>query len=131
MKPSVKNLTSISFWKRNPNSMESVDRVNITLREKNVFEIKTASEEKSTKREFSKEEADFLLDELLDHCDIMNEDNPYRAYLYEDTVQDFSLKFFLSVELKDFSYIAIKGLHPFKQPHYREILNLFNRYFEK
>ena len=131
MKPSAKNLTSISFWKRNPNSMESVDSVNITLKEKNVFEIEISCDGKNMKRELRKEEADFLLGELLDHCNVMNEDNPYRAYLYEDNIQDFSLKFFLSVELKDFSYFAIKGLHPFKQPHYQEILNLFNRYFEK
>ncbi len=123
-------LHQLSFWRRNPDSVESIDRL-IIERKDNEFSMIVHQKETEKKNVLSKEEIDSILICLYDVCKIQFAKDEYRAYRYEDNQDDFSLKFFLLLEEKNFTYLAIKGIHPFKQDHYQDILHLFDSYFLK
>ncbi len=120
----------LSFWRRNPESVESIDRLSIE-RKDDAFLMLVSQNDAVKKIILSKEEIDSILTRLYDECKIQFVRNEYTAYRYEDNQADFSLKFFLFLEEKNFTYLAIKGIHPFKQDHYQEILHLFDSYFSK
>jgi hypothetical protein len=130
MKSGLKHFRCLSFWKRNAMSVEAIDSLSITSKDRG-YELSIHSGNKEKIRKISKEELESLLKTLLDEYDILKSDKEYKAYLYEDDKEDFSLKFFLSLTMEDYTYIAIKGIHPFKQPHYQDFLNLFKKYFEE
>lgn len=118
----------LSFWRRNPDSVESIDRL-IIERKDNEFSMIVHQKETEKKNILSKEEIDSILNRLYDDCKIQFTKDEYIAYRYEDNQDAFSLKFFLLLEEKNFTYLAIKGMHPFKQDHYQDILHLFDSYF--
>lgn len=117
----------ILFWKRNIESVERIDEI-VLERKENESYIKTIN---GTEQVSSKEEFDAHLDSLMTTCDLANTEKTYQAFLYENNPKDFAIKFFLCLYLNDHTYLAIKGLMPFKQPHYQDIVALFAPYFEK
>ncbi len=120
----------LSFWRRNPDSVESIDQLFIERKDKD-FLLLVLQNGTVKKNILSKEDVDSILTRLYDDCKIQFTREEYTAYRYEDNRDDFSLKFFLVLEEKNFTYLAIKGIHPFKQDHYQDILHLFDSYFSK
>ncbi len=111
--------------------METVDRIDIHPSEKHKFQLEIHTAEKDKTVIIDDDELQNLVMNLIARCEILNVPDTYQAYLYENDVEDFSLKFYFLLELKDFTYIAIKGLHPFRQPHYHDLIDVFLPYFEK
>lgn len=81
-------------------------------------------------KRYEKDDIDSLLHTLFVTCDLTNTKDPYKGFLYEDDIQDFNLKFFLVIHYEDCTYFAIKGIHPFKQAHFKEIQEAFQPYLE-
>lgn len=113
-----KKIDYISFWRRDPLSVENIQQLKI---------IKSG-------KDFVKDDGSVfkdgntLLRQLETVADIENTSKQYRAYLYEDDKSDFTLKFFLVVHFSDCTYLAVKGIHPFKQEHFKDIQNIFDQY---
>lgn len=118
----MSDIRTIEFWKRNASSVDKIESLRINAEAKNRFTL----EANGISRTRTKEEKDALLEGL---SKILSEDNEsYRAFLYENTQNNFSLKFFLTIYYKNHTYYAIKGLYPFKQKNYKEIISLFSSY---
>lgn len=117
-------ISCIDFWKRNPNSVETIDSLEIEVQGKNWI-----LDNKNGKRPLSQEEIKQLQEELNQIRSIRNDE--FRAFLYEDKQNDYSLKFFLNIQFSNHTYYAIKGRYPFKQKNYQVINNLFSPLFEK
>ena len=116
-------ISYIDFWKRNPNSVESIDSLEIKIEGKNWF-----LDTKKGNRPLSEEEISKLQDGL---DEIRNDgEDEFRAFLYEDKQSDYSLKFFLNIQFSNHTYYAIKGRYPFKQKNYQAINNLFSPLLE-
>ncbi len=109
-------ILSVYFWKRSPSSVEEIDEVKIT-REKNTFSFHCAHVP-------DKKEQDCFFARLAEIIDDTEEE--YRGMKYEDDKSDFNLKFYLEITFKDHTYLAIKGLYPFGQPHFKDIIDLFS-----
>lgn len=116
-------ISYIDFWKRNPNSVESIDSLEIKIEGKNWF-----LDTKKGNRPLSEEEISKLQDGL-NQIRSTGEDE-FRAFLYEDKQSDYSLKFFLNIQFSNHTYYAIKGRYPFKQKNYQAINNLFSPLLE-
>ena len=117
-------ISCIDFWKRNPNSVETIDCLKIEVQGKNWI-----LDNKNGKRPLSQEEIKQLQEELNQIRSI--DDDEFRAFLYEDKQNDYSLKFFLNIQFSNHTYYAIKGRYPFKQKNYQVINNLFSPLLEK
>lgn len=125
----MKGIRSLSFWKRNPNSVESVYR--LTLKpSQDGYTMVTSDENGEKKRNLSTNEVNSLLNLLFVSYDLDHTEDQYKAYKYENNPNDFNLKFFLEIDFKDYTYLCIKGLHPFKQPHFKEIMDTFSPLIE-
>lgn len=116
-------IDQIHFWKRDPNSVEIIHEINFKF---DKYKLIT-----NTGITLEKEETKELLDHLYNDYDIENTKNEYTAFLYEDDKNNFNIKFFLKITYKNGLYTAIKGILPFKQDHYNDIINLFNKYLTK
>lgn len=125
MEITLDNFSFLFFWKRNQNSIEDIDKITITKTKDKKLELEISSLDKVEKREFSSEEFYSLVDKLNHDCEIEETPDIFQAYLYENVPVNTEIKFFFCIEFTDYSYIAIKGLLPFKQPHYHDILNTF------
>lgn len=112
-----KNITSVQFWKRGTDSIEHIDTYSLEIKGKQYILTKN-----KTALPFDKEKTVSFINQLTEI--IQHEDN-FFAFHYENDSTRFEIKFFLEVKFDDFTYIAIKGINPFKQPHYKEILQLF------
>jgi hypothetical protein len=123
----TKNIRSLSFWKRSPESVEAIQRLSI-LRDGKTFQVEI-SLGKKTSCTLNEEEFQTLLNVLEKEYHVLDTPEEYKAFKYEDDIENFNLKFFLEIQYQDFTYLAIKGLHPFKQPYYQEIMALFNKFF--
>ena len=124
----MKEIRSLSFWKRSPNSVESVYSLTIVPNKKD-YQLQINIDNEKKERLLSNNEVKALLSLLFDTYQIDQCPEEYKAFKYEDDVENFNLKFFLEIQYQDFTYLAIKGLHPFKQPHYQDIMALFQTYF--
>lgn len=123
----AKNIRYLSFWKRSPESVEAIQRLTM-LRDGKNFQVQITLG-KDASRTLTQQEFQALLDALEKEYHITDTPEEYKAFKYEDDVENFNLKFFLEIQYQDFTYLAIKGLHPFKQPHYQDIMALFQTYF--
>lgn len=119
-------IQDILFWRRNPTSVEQIERLSLTWKEDH-FHLLSPKEEK----DLTPEESQSLLDTLFKSWKLEEIPEEYKAFLYEDDTSNFSLKFFLRIDSINHTYLAIKGILPFKQEHYNDILNLFVPYLEK
>lgn len=120
-----KEVQSISFWKRNINSIESVDR--ILIKSKDGCTLVQHNQNNAVLAEdIFRKISDTLLTEYKDAFT-----SPYLCYLYEEDIHDYSVKFFLTVKFADATYLCIKGTQPFKQKHYQDILKLFQPFFKE
>ncbi len=115
-----KTIEYISFWKRNASSVDKIERVKLYVKGKKMVD------EHGKSYPFSEWIA--LVDSLFDVLKIEETDENYKAFLYESDSEDFSIKFFLEIAYSDGTYLAVKGIHPFKQNNYKEIQNLFAPY---
>lgn len=121
MKIEKKDVTKIIFWKRNPQSISKIIKT-IILKEDNVFYLETQNQ----RIIFSDEKINYLFDKLnneLDSGDI----EEYRAMKYENNENDYVLKFYLEIDFSNFTYLAIKGINPMHQKHYKEICEIFDQ----
>ncbi len=127
MELTTKNIRSLSFWKRSPESVEAIQKLSI-VRDGKSFQVDISLGKKTT---FTLSESDFqaLLTTLEKEYQILDTPEEYKAFKFEDDTENFNLKFFLEIQYQDFTYLAIKGLHPFKQSHYQEIMALFGKFF--
>lgn len=116
-----KNIKSISFWRRNPQSVEEIQSIKI---EKNKNGVCLNDNIKLDENVLSD-----LVDTLLNKLNLEDTKEPYRAFLYEDDQNNYQIKFFLIVSFADSTYLAIKGIHPFQQKNYKEIQEVFNKLF--
>ena len=112
----------LSFWKRSPYSVETIDQITLS------FQGQTVVDDKGN--ECDKEKVNALLYTLFVTCEIEKTPEQYQAFLYEDDTKDFTLKFFLVIHYNDCTYFAVKGIHPFQQPHFKDIQTAFAPYFE-
>lgn len=113
----MKEIQYISFWKRNPLSVE--ETMSTTLHYvKGCFE-------KENGKKYTKKESDELITQLFDVLKIEDSEDQFKALLYENDKEDYRIKFFLEIAYKDATYLAIKGTQPFKQKNYKEIQALF------
>lgn len=119
-----RKIRSLSFWRRNPNSVESVYYLSIKPTKEGY--LLTGEKDGKKERLLSNNEIDALLSLLFNDYKIDEIDEQYKAFKYEDEVNNFTLKFFLTIDFSDYTYLCIKGIHPFKQPHYQEILKTFD-----
>ena len=121
----MNKVRAISFWKRDPNSVENIQRLRI-LPSKKDYVLSLQTKDRNEEKPFSHEEFDQLLSYLFDTLQVDKTPENYKAFQYEDEVQNFALKFFLEIDYSNCTYLAIKGIHPFKQEHYREIMDCFS-----
>lgn len=120
-----KAIQSISFWKRDINSIETVEKITITKKEG-----ATLVKHNDCVETLPDDVFDSISDKLLiEYKEAF--DKPYLCYLYEEDIHDYSVKFFLTINFVDATYYCIKGTQPFKQKHYQDILSLFKPYFIK
>ena len=115
----MKEIRSLSFWQRSPNSVESVYSLTIVPNKKGYqLQINIDSEKKE--RLLSNNEVKALLSLLFDTYQIDQCPEEYKAFRYEDDKNNFTLKFFLEIDFKDYTYLCIKGI-----PHFSNHLNTF------
>lgn len=120
----MKRITEIRFWKRSAHAMNQIDEVTLQKEADSYFLITADS-----KREVPIETFVSIEKKLIEDSDIFKTKKMYLAHLYEDYPELFEIKFFLCLKYEDNTYFAIKGLFPFKQPHYQDILDLFSDLF--
>lgn len=114
------NITKISFWKRNPQSISNI--IKITIKKVDcIFYIQKDNQQE----DIFDSKIDDLLNKLNDEL-IDDDINEYLAMKYENDTNDYVLKFFLEIDFKDYTYLAIKGTNPIHQKHYKEIMNIFD-----
>ncbi len=123
-----KNIQKIHFWRRSVESVEKIQYLTISpLGDAFIVQI----DKDTTKlRTISSNEVDAILKQLEQDCHLSTTPDEYRAFQYENEKNDFSLKFFLEIDYINFTYFALKGIHPFKQPYYKEIVTLFDSLFD-
>lgn len=125
-----KSIREINFWKRSPTSVETVEKIKLTPKSDKSFAVRITSPAIKNKDLSVKDSEGFLafLNQVLEK----NSSNTlYEAFRYENNTSDFNLKFFLEVDYSDYTYQAIKGIHPFKQPCYQEVMKYFGNLIEK
>ena len=124
----AKNVRLIRFWRRSSESVEKINRLTFSpLGDGFVVQI---DKEDSKFRNISANEVETILMLLKNEYDILNIPEEFRGFQYEDDKDNFALKFYLEIDFKDYTYFSVKGLQPFKQPHYKEIMTLFSSFFE-
>ncbi len=117
-------IASISFWRRDPNAVNKFDEVLFDCSNKKL-DIKNGSEARV--QSLSDDKATSLKKELTSLIDKSKLDEEYFAHRYEDDKTDFNIKFFLTVHYFDKTYFAYKGLYPFKEAGYQEIVSFFDK----
>jgi hypothetical protein len=124
MENTNKDIRQISFWKR---SIESVERVESVVLSPNPDKTwkKTVLFPERKEATLTVADSHKMLTFLSTVLASSKENDQYLAYRYENNQADFSLKFFLEVDYTDYTYKAIKGLKPFAQPNYKEIVSYF------
>lgn len=115
-----KDIWFIHFWKRGMDSIEEIHTIDISLIDKEVIVTKDKKEEKH----LTKNQIDDFLNRLSTYLE-KNED--YRAFRYENDTQQVTIKFYLEIDFVNSCYFAIKGIHPFNQPCFKEIIDLFSQ----
>lgn len=120
-KVNYSNIYKITFWKRSQNSIEHVNEYSLEKNE-NKWKLKINKNES----EIPTQDVNDLISSLksLKLDDVSDE---YKAYYYEDNKKDYSLKFLLFIEDNSHIYSGYKGLYPFKQEKYKEIVDLFEQ----
>ncbi|MBQ8142660.1 MAG: hypothetical protein IJ194_05860 [Bacilli bacterium] len=122
-------IKSISFWKRDPNSVENIQRLQIKVQPKECL-LTIENRGKKEESTLPIEEYKKILSYLFDDLHIEETEEKYKAFQYEDNINDFNLKFFLEIDYSNFTYLAIKGIHPFKQGNYQEIMKFFTKWIQ-
>ena len=111
----------ISFWKRSRNSIEQVNKYQFVLdSSKWSFKFNDDNVEIEDKK------INHLINSLKE-LNIDNSSDEFKAYYYEDDKNNYALKFLLFIEDKNNIYLGLKGLYPFKQDKYQEIVDLFEQ----
>ena len=71
-----------------------------------------------------------VLSDLVKISERLSTNATYRKETPEDNINDFNLKFFLEIDYSNCTYLAIKGIHPFKQGNYQEIMKFFTKWIQ-
>lgn len=116
-----KNIYKIIFWKRSQNSIEEVVDYELTFNN-DKWDFKYNGSDTS----IDTDTINNLVTSIKD-LDIDNISDEYKAYYYENDKNNYLLKFLLFVEDKNHIYLGVKGLYPFKQEKYQEIVDLFKQ----
>ena len=111
----------ISFWKRSQNSIEQVNDYQFVLND-SLWSFKYNGSE----IEIDDNKIKHLISSLKE-LEIDNVSEDFKAYYYEDDKKNYALKFLLFIEDNNHIYLGLKGLYPFKQDKYQEIINLFEQ----
>lgn len=112
----------IDYVKRSATSIQNFEKISI-IKEEDVYILyKDGKKEK----EISQDGFSSLIQTLLiDYKDAFTEE--YYAFDYECIPENYQLKFFLKISFEDMTFVAIKGILPFRQPHYQDIVELFRK----
>lgn len=120
------DFTKISFWKRNPDNVADILRLEIECLVDKTYLLNVNGKDHS----LPKEEGDKLIEGLI-ALKLGETKKEEKAYLYEDRPQDYRIKFFLVFSYPEATYLAVKGIDPFGQKNYKEIQALFAPLFKK
>ena len=123
---SASPIERITFWRRKLGSIEGVQALSFTIDDDDNFSLSYQGRTIAV----AKEDYEALLQNLTVTCRDAFVD-PYLAYKYEEDKNDFGIFFFLSLDYRDATYRCLKGIHPFKQPHYKDIQAAFEPFFNK
>lgn len=112
----------IDYVKRSSTSIQNFEKICIIKEQDGYVLYKDGKQE----RKMSQDEFSSLVQTLLvDFKDAFIEE--YYAFDYECIPENYQLKFFLKISFEDMTFIAIKGIRPFRQPHYQDIVELFKK----
>lgn len=115
-----KKITHIYFWTRLPHSVERIKTVDINFDKDKIT---------CNHQEIDSTKIKNLITTLFDTCDINHTEEEYRAFFYENDFTDYNLRFFLTIYFENCTYLAVKGIRPFQQPHFKDILNAFQPFY--
>lgn len=116
----------IDFYKRKSTSIEQLDHLEIVLEDQTGFIYKNGA-----KIDEISPETFYTWENHLtqDFKEAFQEE--YFAFDYEIKDDNYALKFFLKISYTNHTFLAIKGIKPFQQIHYHDILNFFLPLLEK
>ena len=119
----VKKIIDITYWQRSKLSISSIDKVQIDFIKQTIIVL---SDKKEYVHQLSEEQFVKLEKQIKKVLNKNNLDSKYFGHKYEDDINDFAIKFFVTINYSDKTYFAYKGMYPFRQPYYQEILNFFS-----
>ncbi len=122
-----RKIVSLSFWRRDPQSVGRFQNIRINIGNDGKGEYKIDKSGKQKEGLYSPEKTEETIDYLFNELKIEKQLKDYQAYSYEDNKNNYAISFFLKVEYDDLTYLAIKGTNPANEPHYKDIV----RHFEK
>lgn len=119
-------ITGIDYYKRSAVSIDLIDHVRIEKTDhgaslylndskiRDLTDLEYSSMEKAITDLFSKAYQE-----------------KYCAFDYEVQKENFELKFYLRISYSDCIYHGLKGIRPFDQPYYQDIVNYFSPLIQK
>ncbi len=122
-----KKIDSVSFWKRDPRSVGRIQNITIKLDEEGNGLYTIDKSGKKSEGCYSPEKTEETIDFLFKEVKIEKNLKDYQAFSYEDSKENYAISFFLRVDYKDLTYLAIKGTNPAKEPHYKDIVSHFEK----
>ena len=122
-----KEIVSLSFWRRDPRSVGRFQNIRINIGEEGQGLYTIDKFGKTKEGCYPKEKTEETIDYLFDELKIESRLKDYQAYSYEDSKDNYAISFFLKIEYKDLTYLAIKGTNPANEPHYKDIVSHFEK----
>lgn len=111
------DITKILIYKRNPTEMDLVKKYSLIIN-KDEIELNNFKEIKKIEKNIINNILSNLYSYIIDL-----KHTRYQAQLYEFEINNPAIKFFVCLQFKNSTYLAIKGIEPLTQIHYKEILN--------
>ena len=125
----TKEVTEIDFYKRRSTSISDIDHLSICKESQNGqdYQILLNGVKKKTIPE-----KDF---QHIVHCLLDDFKDAYQekflAFDYELTPSNYPMKFYLRISFDGNTYLGLKGIRPFQQTHYQDIVSLFQPMMEE
>ena len=116
----TKDVIGIDFYKRRSTSISDIDHLSIKKSGENYLVLLNDRKRKTmTEQEFK----DMVHHLLVDFKDAYQEE--YLAFDYELEKTNYPLKFYLRISFEGSTYLGLKGIRPFQQIHYHDIVDFF------
>lgn len=118
------DVNKILIYKRNTIEMNLIEKYTISINNNNI-EVKTFNGIKK----IEKNKVNTILSNLYEYIKDM-EKTRYQVQLFEYEINNPAIKFFVCFQFKNNTYIAIKGIEPLTQIHYKDILNEIDNFLK-